>query len=329
MHAPSPRRGFTLIELLAVIAIIGVLIALLLPSVQSAREAARRVQCVNNLKQMGLALHGYHDALGAFPMGYAARGRFVDGATDTTPGWGWGAMILPQLEQGPLFNAVNFGHAVDAPPNGTVARTSMAAYLCPSDINGGPFAVLDASTPGNALALLTPSGYAASVGDDMADTATGLNDDGLGNGMMYRNSAVRLADVTDGSSQTILVGERAWANAKGAWAGVVANGTTRRGASNRCPRTGSAFYPAATLVQAHGHLLNTDTDQDGGLDDFSSMHPGGANFAFADGSVRFLKAVLRDSGKGAGGATIYAPTSLILQALTTRNGGEIISADAL
>jgi len=104
-----PDRGFTLIELLVVIAIIAVLIALLLPAVQAAREAARRTQCINNLKQLGLALHGYHDALGALPMGYAAWGRFIDGATDTAPGWGWGTMILSQLDQGPLYSAVNFG----------------------------------------------------------------------------------------------------------------------------------------------------------------------------------------------------------------------------
>jgi prepilin-type processing-associated H-X9-DG protein len=81
-------------------------------------------------------------------------------------------------------------------------------------------------------------------------------------------------------------------------------------------------------VQAHGHLLNTDTDADGGLDDFSSRHPGGANFVFGDGSVRFLKTVLRDSGRTATGASVYSPSSLVLQALTTRNGGEIVSADA-
>ena len=118
-------RGFTLIELLVVIAIIAVLIALLLPAVQAAREAARRAQCVNNLKQIGLALHNYHDAIGAFPMSYAASSRFVDGATDTAPGWGWGTMILPQLEQGPLFNAVNFSLAVEVPQNATVIRTTI------------------------------------------------------------------------------------------------------------------------------------------------------------------------------------------------------------
>src|SRR5271165_2783082 len=116
------RRGFTLIELLVVIAIIAVLISLLLPAIQAAREAARRVQCVNNLKQMGLALHNYHDAVCSFPMSYMARSRFVDGATDTAPGWGWGSMILPQLELGALYAAVNIGFPVEAPQNTTVVQ---------------------------------------------------------------------------------------------------------------------------------------------------------------------------------------------------------------
>jgi prepilin-type N-terminal cleavage/methylation domain-containing protein/prepilin-type processing-associated H-X9-DG protein len=320
------RYGFTLIELLVVIAIISVLIALLLPAVQAAREAARRVQCVNNLKQIGLALQNYHDAIGAFPMGYAARGGFVDGESDTAPGWGWGVMILPQLEQGPLSNAINAILPIEAPANSTVIRTSMTAYLCPSDVTEGPFAVSDAS--GNLLATMTPSSYAACVGNDATDTASGLNNDGLGNGVMFRNSGIRLSGITDGASQTIVAGERAWSNVNGVWTGVVTNGVVRGGAMNRCPTTGALYYPAATLVQAHGHLLNTDIDEDGGLDDYSSRHPGGANFVFGDGSVHFLKTVLRDSGQTFDGSTVYSPSSLVLQALTTRDGGEVVSADA-
>ena len=327
MPTRSRARGFTLIELLVVIAIISVLIALLLPAVQSAREAARRVQCVNNLKQVGLALHNYHDTLGAFPMSYAARSKFLDGQTDTAPGWSWATMILPQLEQRPIYNAVNFVLAVENPANSTVILTSMSVYVCPSDITTGPFPVSDPTA--QVLTTMTPASYAACVGNDLTDSATGLNNDGLGNGVMFRNSGIGMGAITDGTSQTILVGERAWANVNSVWAGVITNGVVRRGTSNRCPLTGALFYPAATLVQAHGHLLNTDTDEDGGLDDYSSLHPGGANFVFGDGSVRFIKTVLRDAGQTLSGATIYSPTSLILQALATRNGGEVISADSL
>src|SRR5947208_1284614 len=107
MTRPRPRSGFTLIELLVVIAIIGVLIALLLPAVQQAREAARRVQCTNNLKQIGLGLHTYQAAVGAFPPGWISRPDPLTG-DNAGPGWGWASMILPQLEQKPVFDAINF-----------------------------------------------------------------------------------------------------------------------------------------------------------------------------------------------------------------------------
>ena len=321
------RRGFTLIELLVVIAIIAVLIALLLPAVQAAREAARRAQCVNNLKQMGLALHNYHDAVGAFPMSYVASRPFQDGATDTAPGWAWSTMILAQLEQPALFNATNFALAVESAANSTVARSSLNSYLCPSDpMPGGPFSVSNAS--GTALATVSLTSYAACVGNDATDSTTGLNNDGLGNGVMFRNSRVRIADITDGTSQTILVGERAWSINNGTWTGVVTNGVIRRGPANACPTTGAAFYLAATLVQAHCNVLNTNADPDGGLDDFSSRHPGGANMLFGDGSVRFLKSVLANNGKNPDGSTIYSPASLILQGLGTRAGGEILGSDS-
>jgi prepilin-type N-terminal cleavage/methylation domain-containing protein/prepilin-type processing-associated H-X9-DG protein len=322
----SYRRGFTLIELLVVMAIIAILVGLLLPAVQMAREAARRIQCMNNLKQMGIALQNYHDAVGAFPMGYATRGRFIDGATDTVPGWGWGAMMLSQLEQGPLFSAVNFSLPVEVAQNTTVIRSLISTYLCPSDLTSGPFPVTDAS--GIVLAVAAPSSYAACVGGDESDTATGINNDGLGTGIFFRNSRIRLADIADGTSQTIAVVERAWSKASGVWAGAVANGTIRRGPQNACPRTGDLFYPSATLVQAHCHLINTNADPDGGLDDCSSFHPGGANFGFADGSVHFLKNRLSDVGTRPDGSRIYDPADLVFQALATRAGGEVLSADS-
>src|SRR5258708_2555504 len=125
------RRGFTLIELLVVIAVIGVLVGLLLPAVQQAREAARRMSCRNNLKQIGLALHNYHGSHNVFPPGYVSN--FDASGTDTGPGWGWAAMILPQMEQRPLFDAVNFNTPIEAPSNQTNRLGVVGGFLCPSD----------------------------------------------------------------------------------------------------------------------------------------------------------------------------------------------------
>ena len=208
-------RGFTLIELLVVIAIIAVLIALLLPAVQSAREAARRMQCVNNLKQMGIALHNYHDALSIFPPGYIAASKFIDGETDTAPGWSWASMILPQLDQPPLYSSINVYLPIQAPANTTVDQTILTAFLCPSDQipSGGTFPVTDGL--GNTVATVAPSSYAACTGSDAADVALGLNNDGSGNGLFFRNSGVRIAAITDGTSQTIAILERAWGIRRG------------------------------------------------------------------------------------------------------------------
>jgi prepilin-type N-terminal cleavage/methylation domain-containing protein/prepilin-type processing-associated H-X9-DG protein len=322
----NSRRGFTLIELLVVIALIGLLAALLLPAVQAARDAARRIQCQNNLKQIGIALHQYHEAIGTFSMGYSASGAFINGASDTSPGWGWASMILPQLEQRPIFNATNFSRPIEAAENRTAIQSTIATYLCPSDLTTGPFPVSDAS--GSVLVIAAPSSYAACVGGIETDTATGVNDTGQGTGIFYRNSHIRLADVTDGASQTIAIVERAWSKANGVWAGAVANGTTRRGPQNLCPTAGALFYPAATLVQAHCHLINTNSDPDGGLDDCSSQHSAGAHVLFADGSVHFLRNILGDAGVAADGSPLYSPAERVFQALATRAGGEVVSSDA-
>ncbi|MGO9919341.1 MAG: DUF1559 domain-containing protein, partial [Isosphaeraceae bacterium] len=139
-------RAFTLIELLVVIAIIAVLIALLLPAVQSAREAARRIQCCNNLKQIGIALHNYHDAIGAFPPGYLS---LMDPVTfdNDGPGWGWASFSLNQMEQLPVYNSINFELRIEFPANQTARLTVLGSFLCPSVAwRQDTFTVVDATT---------------------------------------------------------------------------------------------------------------------------------------------------------------------------------------
>src|SRR5438132_1655199 len=165
MMRKTERDAFTLIELLVVIAIVGVLTGLLLPAVQKARESANRLKCQNNLKQIGLALHNYHDANRSFPPGYRASVPYYDGATDTTPGWGWGAFILPFIEQGNLDRQLNFNQPVQ---NSLVIQTMVKVYLCPSDFTPeAAFPVPDAF--GNTVALAAPSSYTACVGGDESD----------------------------------------------------------------------------------------------------------------------------------------------------------------
>jgi prepilin-type N-terminal cleavage/methylation domain-containing protein/prepilin-type processing-associated H-X9-DG protein len=304
------RQGFTLIELLVVIAIMGVLMGLLLPAVQKVREAAARIQCKNNLKQIGLALHNYHDTRQSFPPGYVAFAPPSDGATDTAPGWGWGAFILPYLEQEPLYRQIDFNQPVSASP---AAQVMLKLYLCPND--PAPQTAFVVPDPfGSPVALAAPSSYAACVGGDESST---FGPGGLG--VFYRNSHTRLTDISDGTSSTILVGERAWANAKGVWAGAIPGGVCSRGPMNPCPGSGAGSYPAATLVLAHSHLNNATTDTDGGLDDFSSRHGGGSNFLFADGSVHFIRSVPGDNANGT-----YTADSLAFQALGTRANDDII-----
>jgi prepilin-type processing-associated H-X9-DG protein/prepilin-type N-terminal cleavage/methylation domain-containing protein len=310
MRARYCRDAFTLLELLLVIAIIAILIGLLLPAVQKVREAAARTQCANNLKQMGLALHDYHQVNNGFPPGYQTVGPYVDGATDTSPGWGWGAFILPYLEQGTVYRAIDFTQPIHTQ---TAAQVALRVYLCPSDSYPAlAFAVPDAF--GTQVALAAPSSYAACVGGDESDV---FGPSGLG--IFYRNSQTRLAEVKDGTSQTILIGERAWSNANGVWAGAINNGVCKRGAQNPCPGGGAASYPASALVLAHSHLNNATQDTDGGLDDFSSRHPNGSNILFADGHIAFIRSI---SGDMVGGG--YTPDSLIFQALGTRANGEMI-----
>jgi prepilin-type N-terminal cleavage/methylation domain-containing protein/prepilin-type processing-associated H-X9-DG protein len=304
MHRDHAPRAFTLIELLVVIAIIALLIALLLPAVQAAREAARRAQCVNNLKQIGLALASYEQAQKALPPGYVSN--FDANGNDTGPGWGWAVMILPQIEQSAVFNAVNFTQPIEQPVSTTTRLTTFAAYLCPSDTVKSPWSVYSRDLSGNPITLIcqvAPSNY---VG------VYGTSDPGIdGDGLFFRNSAVAFRDVLDGTSQTLAVGERSFRLGEATWIGSVTGAVLYPDNNDGIgyPRTESA--PGMTLGHAGGRL--GPGAPTGEVNQFYSLHSGrGVNFLFADGHVAYLKTTMNYN---------------TYRALATRAGNEVISGD--
>ena len=184
------RAGFTLIELLVVIAIIAVLIALLLPAVQSAREAARRIQCVNNLKQLRLAAHNYHSTNDTFP---PAVFSFASGDTNL---WGQTARLLPLLEQQALANSINFSLGVRDPGVSTVVQTQVAAFICPSD-----FDRMTDSSNTNDFVGYGRINYQANAGNDTGTLNAALTVE-TNNGVFIAFKTIGLAAITDGSSNT-------------------------------------------------------------------------------------------------------------------------------
>jgi prepilin-type N-terminal cleavage/methylation domain-containing protein/prepilin-type processing-associated H-X9-DG protein len=318
------RSGFTLIELLVVISIIGVLIALLLPAVQAAREAARRAQCSNNLKQIGVALHNYHTAIGTFPPGYLSLKDPVRFDNDG-PGWGWASFGLNQMEQTNSYNRVNFVLGIEFPANQTARLTVISSFLCPSDaMQRNSFTVVDSSTtnttPGSAICDVASSNYVGSVGTGdpsslypyIIDPDNGPPGRDNGNGLFFRNHSITIAEITDGTSQTFAVGERSQNLSRATWTGAVTNSAVPLVAL----QGGAGFDPegGGALVLSHtgeGHGPNSPSGQAHG-DQYRSYHPGGANYLFGDGSVRFIKEQI--------GFTIF-------QSLATRAGGEILSAN--
>jgi prepilin-type N-terminal cleavage/methylation domain-containing protein len=297
------RHAFTLIELLVVIAIIAILIGLLLPAVQKVREAAARMSCSNNLKQLGLAFHAYHDANKNLPPGYTATGTYVNGTTDTAPGWAWGTYILPFMEQGNLQNQFNMSLPVQS--SGTAIQSVVKTYLCPSDIvPPGPFAVTDSSW--NTVCQVAPTSYAACCGGGVSTTAA------TGNGCFYRNSSVRLTDITDGTSNTVFVEERAFANVQGTWVGAISGGYCNQGQYNQDAVPGKLGQGAGDLVLIHAGTNNSPSGRN--LDDASSKHFTGSNFLLADGSVHFIRNI-------SSGST----DSATLEAMGTIAGGEVVA----
>jgi prepilin-type N-terminal cleavage/methylation domain-containing protein/prepilin-type processing-associated H-X9-DG protein len=309
VKSPSCRslrtRGFTLIELLVVIAIIAILIALLLPAVQQAREAARRTQCKNNLKQIGLAMHNYHDIFNTLPPGYITR--FANLVISGEQGlYGWGASILPQVEQANLFSTLNVGNvplqAMLATPAGLAAlQTPQPNFRCPSDtgptlnnfkstLAGAPnWYNRNATTTGTNEIPIATSNYVmvAGTGSSTSPPASPGTTTTPPLGVGFSNSKINFRDITDGTSNTLMVGERAWKYGQ-----VMGGAATALGfsASVNFQDNVAAVKGGMLGVIGIGYdgINWSATNADHQPRGFSSVHVGGAQFVMCDGSVRFI-----------------------------------------
>jgi prepilin-type N-terminal cleavage/methylation domain-containing protein/prepilin-type processing-associated H-X9-DG protein len=301
---PARRRGFTLIELLVVIAIIAILVALLLPAVQQAREAARRSTCKNNLKQLGLALHSYHDLHRTFPAGWYA---VSNGAHDPEgeSGFGWATMLLPMMDQEPFYGQFDFTQPIDSGTatggNRSFLKQALSAWQCPSDPQPSTFQTPDRNGVVVERATANYVGVFGTTEIHGCENAPGTapvtaQGQCVSDGMFYHNSKVRMRDVVDGTSHTLMVGERTtWHDTNtnqdfyGTWSGAL-------------PEVEEE--PARIMGHAE-HPPNVNHHPE----DFGSAHTGGAHFTLADGHVRFISENI---------------DTATFQALGTRRGSEIV-----
>lgn len=251
MNTSRPRRGFTLIELLVVIAIIAILIALLLPAVQQAREAARRTQCKNHLKQLGIAIHNYHDTHNVFPPGSVNQTRSTTNYTMINAF----VFILPYIDQGPLYQQWDFNQPVDHANNNNAAKAPVSSYFCPSKPRP--------STAGGNTAY---GDYAVSAGTGQTNSTVAAQWKGLFN----QNSNLKMRDVTDGTSNVFAIGEKR---------------TVQQSLTSHQYRWG---WHACRNTTSHMNKNIDSATWDDNDANFGSDHVGGTYFVFADGAVRLL-----------------------------------------
>ncbi len=378
-------KAFTLIELLVVIAIIAVLIALLLPAVQSAREAARRAQCTNNLKQIALAANNYESSNSCFPGGsYTGLNGFNPPHWGTYPeNFSCFARMLPFFEQAPMYNAINFNLCSSDVGNLTICGVSVRSLVCPSDVQNDTIPIPASRTspfgtlPGWSFNLIPqgsldspyplPAGtwlqaftsYAGNAGTFTFGYTNLMPTSVLGffNGVIYNDSAVKIAAITDGTSNTFLFGE----HSKGLLFKLDPGYAVSDNSWNSGRWYDSLFATLYPLNQGNGNSLGIANDSYYFPTVAGSLHPGGANFAFVDGSVRFIKNSVNSWSFNTGNADSYGdsmpdnttfvtvaatPPAIksgtylqhsgplgsaqlgVYQQLSTRAGGEVVSADS-
>jgi len=316
LRATATRAAFTLVELLVVIAIIGTLVGLLLPAVQSAREAARRTQSLTNLKQIGLALHNYHDSHRALPSGFRStttgtwQGGPNDAVPESGPGWSFFSLLLPYAEETALHNRIRFDLPITDPPNKAARETNVALFVDPGDTAPRLIDVTDSGSP--PAAATTPTvltqaavcSYAGSLG-------TLAYEEQPFNGVFHRNSAIRFSNITDGLSKTIGIGERMSRHTRSSWVGVVPEQELVFAAESPRFRPAEPSFnwrPAITSILVHVKS-NAPSPQASSPGGFVGPYIAGTNFLNMDGSCRLI-------------SSETAPE--VFRALSTRAGGEVV-----
>ncbi|HEV2971630.1 MAG TPA: DUF1559 domain-containing protein [Pirellulales bacterium] len=309
------RRGFTLVELLVVIAIIGILIALLLPAIQAARESARRMQCSNNLKQIGLSMHNHETALRVFPSAYQTLPGGVMGMPDANgdagPGWTGLFQLLPYIEGASTEKQFNRSRPSWDASNAAAAKTVIAAYRCPS-VGDPSLTYLVKDSGGKQLAEFSRSHYVLCAGrhDIWTDPRPDLS--GIADGVFFRNSRIRVKDITDGTSHTMFAAEQTPTHSDSTSVGIVPGAATcptpryvAAGCDVAAPQIN--YHSGPGLFETPPTIKPPNDVFPGYVDETHSDHPGGCNVLLGDGSVRWVSDLINQ---------------LVWEAMATRAGGE-------